>query len=106
MAAPISASVLCPGLINTRILEAERNRADRFGSPTDLAALRPDLQQFAAGFEAALRSGYPPEVVADHVVDGIRQDRFYLLPVQPEIMDRVDTRFRGFLDRANPTPRP
>lgn len=105
MGAKLSASVVCPGLINTRILEAERNRGDRYGSRTDVAALRDDLQTFAAGFEAALRGGYPPEVVADAVADGIMDDRFWILPAQPEILDRVDARFRSILDRANPTPR-
>ena len=52
MGARLSASVLCPGLINTRILDAERNRDDRFGERTDVASLRAELQQFAAGFEA------------------------------------------------------
>jgi NAD(P)-dependent dehydrogenase (short-subunit alcohol dehydrogenase family) len=105
MGAKLSASVVCPGLINTRILEAERNRPDAFGEPTDIGALRPDLQRFAAGFEAALRGGYGPDVVADHVLEGIIEDRFYILPAQPEILDRVDARFQGLIERRNPSPR-
>lgn len=103
MRAKLSASVVCPGLINTRILEAERNRAD--GVRTDVSATRPEVQAFASGFEAALRAGYGPEVVADHVVDGIRANRFYVLPAQPEILARVDARFRAFVDRQNPPTR-
>lgn len=105
MGAKISASVVCPGLINTKILEAERNRGDRYGSRTEVQALRPDLQRFAAGFEAALKGGYPPDVVADHVHDGIVEDRFWIFPSQPEILARVDSRLQSILDRANPTPR-
>ena len=33
MGAPLSASVVCPGLINTRILDAERNRPDSAHRP-------------------------------------------------------------------------
>ena len=86
MGARLSASVVCPGLINTRILDAERNRT---------ATRRPDrrrrrcatsVQQFAAGFAAALQAGYPPDVVAEQVLDGIRADRFYIFPAQPEIV--------------------
>ena len=54
LGAGLSASVVCPGLIDTRILDAERNRADTFGDRTDVAGLRPELQEFTAGFEAAL----------------------------------------------------
>ncbi len=105
MGAALSASVVCPGLINTKILDAERNRPSDLGRATDRAALRPEVQEFATGFEAALRAGYGPEVVADHVFDGIAEERFYILPAQPEILARVDDRFQGLLDRRNPTPR-
>lgn len=105
MGAKLSASVVCPGLINTRILEAERNRDETFGATTDVASLRPDLQRFTAWFEAALRGGYPPEVVADHVLDGIVEDRFYIFPAQEEILARVADRMHGIVEQRNPTPR-
>ncbi len=103
LGARLSASVVCPGLINTRILDAERNRTD--GTQTDVAAERPELQQFAGGFEAALKGGYGPEVVAEQVVAGIREDRFYILPAQDELLAVVDDRFSGVLGRRNPTQR-
>ncbi len=105
MGARISASVVCPGLINTKIMEAERNRPSDLGRSPDLAEQRPDVQQFSTMFVAALKDGYGPEVVADHVVNGIRDDRFYIFPSQPELLARVDDRFQGVLDRRNPTPR-
>ncbi|MDG2112641.1 MAG: SDR family NAD(P)-dependent oxidoreductase [Actinomycetota bacterium] len=105
MGAAVSASVVCPGLINTKILDAERNRPSDLGRTPDSADQRSDLQEFAAGFEAALKAGWGPEVVADHVFDGIAEGRFYILPAQPEILDRVDERFQGLLDRRNPAPR-
>ena len=105
MGARLSASVVCPGLINTNILDAERNRTGEFGARTDVAAMRTEVQQFTEVFQAALRGGYAPDVVADHVLDGIRDDRFYILPAQPEILDMVDVRFTGLLERRNPDPR-
>ena len=99
MGARLSASVVCPGLINTSICDAERNR----GSRTDVAATRPEVQQFVTMFEDALRSGWGPEVVADQIVDGIRDDRFYVLPAQPEILERVDERMQAIIDRRDPT---
>jgi NAD(P)-dependent dehydrogenase (short-subunit alcohol dehydrogenase family) len=103
MGSRLSASVVCPGLINTNILDAERNRDQ--GERTEVAAMRPEVQQFTTVFEEALRTGYAPDVVAEHVLDGIRNDRFYILPAQPEILDMVDVRFSGLLERRNPDPR-
>lgn len=104
MGSRLSASVVCPGLINTRILDAERNRADDAGARTDLSTLRSEVREFAAGFAAALEAGYPPEVVADQVLDGIRADRFYVFPAQPEIVALVDDRMAGIQERRNPDP--
>jgi NAD(P)-dependent dehydrogenase (short-subunit alcohol dehydrogenase family) len=101
----LSASVVCPGLINTNILDAERNRTGEFGERTDVGSMRVEVQQFATVFEAALRGGYDPDVVADHVLDGIRNDRFYIFPAQPEVLDLVDARLTGILERRNPAPR-
>jgi hypothetical protein len=67
--------------------------------------LRTEVQQFTTVFAEALRGGYEPAVVAEHVLDGIRDDRFYILPAQPEILDMVDARFTGLLERRNPEPR-
>ncbi len=105
MGARLSASVVCPGLINTNILDAERNRPAGQGERTDVAVLRTEVQQFTTVFAEALRGGYEPAVVAEHVLDGIRNDRFYILPAQPEILDMVDVRFTGLLERRNPEPR-
>lgn len=73
--APIRVSVLCPGGVNTRVLDASRNR------PHELAPERE-----VAGAAAALRARYgrqlpramAPEDVAATVIDGIRDERFYL----------------------------
>jgi NAD(P)-dependent dehydrogenase (short-subunit alcohol dehydrogenase family) len=105
MGARLSASVVCPGLVNTGILDAERNRPPHFGDKTVVSSTRPEVQQFVDGFEAALRSGYPPDVVAEQVLEGIRVDRFYILPAQPEILRQADIRMADILERRNPDPR-
>jgi NAD(P)-dependent dehydrogenase (short-subunit alcohol dehydrogenase family) len=99
MGSRVSASVVCPGLINTQILDAERNRSSR----TDIGGTRAEIQEFVTAFEEALRTGWPPEVVADQIVDGIRADRFYILPAQPEILERVDVRMHDIIERRNPS---
>ena len=103
MGSQLSASVVCPGLINTRILDAERNRPD--GASTDIGAQRAEVQAFTDVFATALRTGYGPEVVAEQVLDGIRADRFYIFPAQPEVFALVEHRMTGIVERRNPEPR-
>jgi NAD(P)-dependent dehydrogenase (short-subunit alcohol dehydrogenase family) len=102
MGARLSASVLCPGLIKTAILEAERNRPPELGS-TDLSAQRPELQQFSAFFKAALDAGYEPEEVARQVYEAIRDDQFYIFPAQENVLQSVNTRMTDIMERRNPT---
>ena len=105
MGAKISASVLCPGLINTNLLEAERNRDEDFGAKTKVQELRPEVQQFAAGFEAALKAGYPPEYVAESVFNAIRDDQFYIFPAQANVIESVKVRMTDIIEQRNPTAR-
>jgi len=71
----LSASVLCPGLIRTGILEAERNRPADMGPATDVSALSETSQRWAAAFRVQLEAGYEPAMVADAVADAIVADR-------------------------------
>lgn len=98
--ARLSASVLCPGLIATRILEAERNRPD---AAADTAAWPQAAQQAAEAFRSMLDAGWPPSQVADAVVDAVRADRFYVVPAQPPLQQLVDLRMADIAARRNPT---
>ncbi len=108
MGAKLSASVLCPGVVRTGILDAERNRPAGFGPPTDLASLSETSQRWAMGFRQALEAGYDPAVVADAVADAIVADRYFIVPAQPDLIDLVHTRMRDIVEQRNPTlpPRP
>src|SRR5215470_5631042 len=66
----VGVSVLCPGLINTRIFESERNRPDGMDDPsTD--------NPFSQRYRALLAtSGAPPEQVAEMVYHAVRDDQF------------------------------
>ena len=99
----LSASVLCPGLIRTAILDAERNRGAAFGPATDLAQLPAAVQRAAADFARSLESGYDPSQVAEAVVDAIRADRFYVVPAQEHLQEMIALRMNDILARRNPT---
>jgi len=103
MGAKLSASVLCPGLIRTAILDSERNRPPEFGAPTDVSALRPEVQQWAAGFDAALKAGIEPEEVAGRVFEAIRDDTFYIIPAQPGVVAAMELRMQDIIAQRNPT---
>jgi NAD(P)-dependent dehydrogenase (short-subunit alcohol dehydrogenase family) len=73
--ANIQASVLCPGMVDTNIHQAERNR------PDDMATDAPPAG--SAGTElmqAMLAQGKTPAEIADAVIDAVTENRFYILP--------------------------
>jgi NAD(P)-dependent dehydrogenase (short-subunit alcohol dehydrogenase family) len=100
--APIGVSVVCPGLINTNIMRSSRNR------PLELAdegKTGPKAQAFAQGLADRLATGYPPSEVADQVVRGIRERRFYIVPAQLEVRQWATVRAQDIIELRNPTPR-
>lgn len=103
MGAKLSASVLCPGLIRTAILDSERNRPQEFGPATNMAEQRPEVQAWSAGFAAALSQGIEPEEVARQVVEAIRDDQFYIFPCQPGVLESVKARMTDIMEQRNPT---
>jgi NAD(P)-dependent dehydrogenase (short-subunit alcohol dehydrogenase family) len=92
--AAIGASVLCPGWVDTKIGEAERNR------PRDLAsASNPD--RAGLGLGNVLSEGKSPADVAQLVFESIRDERFYILP-HSGWDDAVRGRVEAVLDRGAP----
>jgi NAD(P)-dependent dehydrogenase (short-subunit alcohol dehydrogenase family) len=104
--AKLSASVLCPGLIRTGILDAERNRPARFGPPLDVNALPEASRRRAADFRESLEAGFDPSLVADAVAEAIVADRFYIVPAQPPLVDLIRTRMQDIVELRNPTLQP
>ncbi len=74
MGANLSASVLCPGLVNTQIGLAERNRPSEFGERIDQSA------EEGQALLQMLSEGMDPNDVADVVFDSIVEQRCYILP--------------------------
>ena len=100
--APIGVSVVCPGLVNTNIMRSSRNR------PVDLAdqgKSGPMAQAFGQNLSDRLAGGYPPAVVADQVLQGIVEGRFYIVPAQPEVKASATLRAQDIIELRNPTLR-
>jgi NAD(P)-dependent dehydrogenase (short-subunit alcohol dehydrogenase family) len=100
--APVGVSVLCPGLIDTNIMRSSRNR------PPDLAEAGkagPMAEAFGQALSDRLAGGYAPSEVAEQVVEGIREGRFYIVPAQPEVKSAIGVRAQDLIELRNPTPR-
>ncbi|MGH2632911.1 MAG: hypothetical protein ACRDG3_05830, partial [Tepidiformaceae bacterium] len=69
----------------------------------DMHALRPEVQQWSAGFEAALKAGIEPEAVAAQVFESIRDDTFYIVPAQPGVVSLMELRMQDIIAQRNPT---
>lgn len=104
--ANVSASVLCPGIIRTAILDGERNRSAEYGEATGEAALDESARQWTARFRDALASGLDPTVVATAVVDGLLADRYFIIPAQPFFLEAIAERMHGIIEQRDPVHRP
>jgi NAD(P)-dependent dehydrogenase (short-subunit alcohol dehydrogenase family) len=96
----VKVSVLCPGLVNTRIMDCARNRPERLATTAPLDPVA------AAAWETLrqqLQTGMPPARVADAVFQAIREERFYIL-THPEGKEWIRTRLEDILQERNPTP--
>ncbi len=87
----VGVSVLCPGLVATKIFESERNRPDD-GGPTDYPDAEPS--------RAAIPHGAPPAEIAVHVVAAVKEERLHILP-SPEVLPILAERFRCILEGEN-----
>ena len=93
----VGVSVLCPGFVQTRIAESDRNRP----------AWAPDREvegapEMRAAIQAMVESGIATASVADAVLEAVRNDTFYIL-THPELDEAVRTRFDDILGRRRPS---
>ncbi|MEM7017222.1 MAG: SDR family NAD(P)-dependent oxidoreductase [Pseudomonadota bacterium] len=88
----VSASVLCPGAVNTRIVESDRNR-DPESAKTHQAS---DVEKNFTDFSSKLLSqhGLAPTDVADMVLQAIHNNEFWIL-THPEWRDLVAERVKA-----------
>jgi NAD(P)-dependent dehydrogenase (short-subunit alcohol dehydrogenase family) len=74
----IGASVLCPGLIDTNIMDSGRNRPAALVDSAEPVQLTAEQEVNRDQFAAALKQGMQPAEVAEIVFAGIRADRLYI----------------------------
>lgn len=97
----INVSVLCPGLVKTRIMESDRNRPiGLMESPDSVSVKR--LESMQKLDRAMEKSGMSSENVADMVFQAIKEERFYIITHKDSFSD-IEKRMNNILQERNPT---
>jgi NAD(P)-dependent dehydrogenase (short-subunit alcohol dehydrogenase family) len=94
----VGVSVLCPGWVNTRIIDSERNRPAANGEPPPLTDMEAMMRE---AIRAVVATGKDPAEIAGMVVEAIRTGRFYIL-THPEMNTGIATRFNDILEGKAP----
>lgn len=94
---PVGVSVLCPGFVQTRIAESDRNRP----------AWAPErnvegAEELRAVIQTMVDGGIPPAAVADRVIDAVKTNTFYIL-THPELTEAIQIRCEDMVQGRPPT---
>ena len=99
--AKVGVSVLCPAYFPTRISDSARNRPPSLRNPEP--ATSPPENEDAAQVRRAVQHGrLSADDIARITLDGIRDERFYIL-THPGIKASIEWRMRDILDDRAPT---
>lgn len=99
LGANVGVSVLCPGWVNTRIHESDRNRPS---GPVEIDENNVVAQQYREMVEQFLKKGLTPQEVAQMTFDAIKNKQFYILP-HAHWKPIIETRMQDILQDRNPT---
>ena len=95
----IGVSVLCPGFVQTQLMDSSRNR------PMELQRARTPLSKEAEAGRQWVRdqveNGMPPQHVADQVFDAIREGKFYIV-THPDMRPLIRQRAEDVIAERNP----
>ena len=95
----VGVSVLCPGLVNTRILDSDRNRPEQYREP---ALAREPTDEATRTIITEIYSGaLEPAAVAEMVHDAVVDKRFYVF-TDDVFDDAIARRHREIEQRLNP----
>jgi short-subunit dehydrogenase len=98
----VGVSVLCPGGVNTGIIESQRNRPSHLQNP-GAPALTPQQERQRAMVRQVFSNSMDPLTVADKVFDAVATDQFYIL-THPELNPRIEKRIGRILTNGTPLP--
>jgi NAD(P)-dependent dehydrogenase (short-subunit alcohol dehydrogenase family) len=97
----VGVSVLCPAYVPTGIIDSERNRPAQLRNAQRVRT--PEEQERDEQMRKAVLSGrVSAEHVAQHVLDAVKENRFYIL-THPKIKAAIQTRMEDILTDRAPT---
>jgi len=102
LGARIKVSVLCPGAVNTRIMESDRNRPQSMHNDINQSPLNPEVEAHWHALSEAVHEAMAPQWVSDCAFEAIREERFYAL-VHPGLKAQVQLRTEDILQDRNPS---
>ena len=105
LGSPVRASAVCPGLIKTNLMTGDRNKPgdpSRDPDSPELSAGGQMMNQFLISGTGS--DGWPASKVADAIVDAIRDERFYVIPAQEELLAGMRQRLDDLREQRNPGP--
>jgi NAD(P)-dependent dehydrogenase (short-subunit alcohol dehydrogenase family) len=104
--ARINVSVLCPGYINTQIMDCERNRPSQLENDPDLVAAikdKPEVQFIEEFMRKAVQNGLSPSETAEYVFNAIKKEEFYILANSGYFKEMAKMRAEDIIYERNPT---
>lgn len=94
----IGVSVLCPGWVNTKIADADRNR------PASLERREnPRFEGMREMVRGLLASGQSTAAVAERVLEAVREGNLYIL-THPDFLPMIRSRMDAILERGGDRP--
>ena len=99
--AKIKVSVLCPGFVNTRIMDSARNRPIELQNEPGGESITPEVEAVIQEMVQAVQTGLSPQRVADDVFNAIVNEKFYIL-THPDYKPLIQKRIENILLERNP----
>jgi NAD(P)-dependent dehydrogenase (short-subunit alcohol dehydrogenase family) len=99
MNSKIGVSVICPGFINTNIMDCDRNRPAELEKESE----EPLSQEMMETVRKLCADGMPPSELAEIVFNAIKESQFYIYPNAESFMDAVRTRAENVMLGRNPS---
>lgn len=99
--ANINVSVLCPGFVNTRIMDAERNRPGHYKNDNSTIKKASDRDEMEEAFRRMIEEGMSPAKVAQITFEAIKKEQFYIF-THPEMLNLARLRMKNIMQMSNP----
>jgi len=98
---PIGVSVLCPGFVNTRIYDSDRNRQEGYGQAANEPSA--ESQEIREALAAMRELMIQPETIGDRVFDAVAENHLYIVePGSDQVSSAIQRRLDHVSARSNP----